>query len=65
MSIDNKPRDDSDESVGSTPEGDTIAPLPAGSGIGHDGQQPKRKGGRKPVSLSSSPSPNCLSLDLR
>jgi hypothetical protein len=50
MSIDNKPKDESDESVGSTPEGDTTMPAP---GAGHDGQQPKRKGGRKPIYATS------------
>jgi hypothetical protein len=53
MSIDNKTKDESDESVGSTPEGDTTMSAPAGSGAGHDGQQPKRKGGRKPIYATS------------
>ena len=64
MSIDHKdPRDESDEDLGSTPEGElpvsssiaaaaAAAGLPPGSsnGNGPDIQQPKRKGGRKPVS---------------
>lgn len=45
----------SDESVTSSPERDTLPPLPNSSNgaagqLLPDGQQPKRKGGRKPVS---------------
>ncbi|RFU73243.1 meab [Trichoderma arundinaceum] len=60
MSIDNKPpnpphRDESEESTGSTPETEQNPSMTAGSGstiinVSQDGQQPKRKGGRKPVS---------------
>lgn len=50
MSIDNKPRDDSDVSLASTPERDQNGLASSGHGAGPDGQQPKRKGGRKPVS---------------
>jgi hypothetical protein len=54
MSIDNKPkpshREQSDDSGGSTPEGEQNAV--AAGGNGQDAQpQPKRKGGRKPVRL--------------
>ncbi|PNP54327.1 hypothetical protein THARTR1_05534 [Trichoderma harzianum] len=58
MSIDNKPpnphRDESEESTGSTPEREQIPSMAAGSGstiinVSQDGQQPKRKGGRKPT----------------
>lgn len=58
MSIDTKPpnpdRDESEESTGSTPEREQNL-MTAGSGstiinVSQDGQQPKRKGGRKPVS---------------
>lgn len=57
MSIDNQPNparpDDSDDSVGSTPEREqnSSAPISAGANAVQDGQQPKRKGGRKPVSF--------------
>lgn len=50
MSIDSKPkpshRDESEDSAGSTPEGDRnpVAPVTT------EPAQPKRKGGRKPVS---------------
>lgn len=60
MSIDTKPpnppdRDESEESTGSTPEREQNPSMTAGSGstiinVSQDGQQPKRKGGRKPVS---------------
>jgi hypothetical protein len=56
MSIDNKPnppRDESEDSVDSTPEGEQNASAPVlgnGSNAVQDAQ-PKRKGGRKPVSL--------------
>lgn len=59
MSIDTKPpnpdRDESEESTGSTPEREQNLSMTAGSGstiinVSQDGQQPKRKGGRKPVS---------------
>lgn len=55
--------EDDDDSIGSSPmgEGDDMAPASAGShlpgtgaganSISQDGQQPKRKGGRKPVSI--------------
>lgn len=49
MSIDNKPRDDSDVSLDSTPERDHNPSGQPGHGASQDGQQPKRKGGRKPV----------------
>lgn len=54
MSIDNKPnpprRDESDDSVDSTPERDQNPPATASANVSQDVQQPKRKGGRKPVS---------------
>lgn len=62
MSIDTKPpnpdRDESEESTGSTPEREQNPSMTAGSGsniinVSQDGQQPKRKGGRKPVSTVS------------
>ena len=44
-------RDDYSESVGSSPEGDDqLSSLPAAGATSQDAQQPKRKGGRKPVS---------------
>lgn len=52
MSIDNKPRDDSEGSLASTPDREQNGGPPSGHGA-QDGQQPKRKGGRKPVSISS------------
>ena len=62
MSIDNKPvepsnssnREESDESIDSpSDERDQIFDLPSGGPLTAQelGQQPKRKGGRKPVSL--------------
>ncbi|KAH6606823.1 hypothetical protein Trco_005976 [Trichoderma cornu-damae] len=61
MSIDTKPsnpphhRGESEESAGSTPEREQILSTAAGSGstinMSHDGQQPKRKGGRKPLCI--------------
>lgn len=49
--------DSGDESLGSSPEGDDQIPsAPAGahpSSVGQDGQQPKRKGGRKPIYATS------------
>ncbi|PTB66327.1 basic-leucine zipper transcription factor [Trichoderma citrinoviride] len=69
MSIDNKPptqnpgpnphhRDESEDSTGSTPEREQAPPMTAGSGsniinVSQDGQQPKRKGGRKPIYATS------------
>ena len=55
MSIDSKNpvKDDSEESVGSSPEGE---PGPANNTT-QENQQPKRKGGRKPVSFSRPPTP--------
>ncbi|KAH8126350.1 hypothetical protein ACSS6W_003949 [Trichoderma asperelloides] len=63
MSIDTKPpnphdRDESEESTGSTPERDQNPSMTAGSGstiinVSQDGQQPKRKGGRKPIYATS------------
>lgn len=60
MSIDTQPpnphdRDESEDSTGSTPEREQNPSMTAGSGstiinVSQDGQQPKRKGGRKPVS---------------
>lgn len=55
---DNHPHDDSDESLASSPVGDhdhadnapAGNPAAATNPTGQDGQQPKRKGGRKPVS---------------
>lgn len=59
MSIDNKPnpprRDDSDDSPDSTPERDQNPPPVTNDRDSHDAQQPKRKGGRKPVSWHSLP----------
>ncbi|KAL7792529.1 hypothetical protein V8C37DRAFT_126793 [Trichoderma ceciliae] len=62
MSIDTKPpnpphRDESEESTGSTPETE-LNPSMTGSGntiinASQDGQQPKRKGGRKPIYATS------------
>lgn len=58
MSIDKKDptKDDSEDSVGSSPEGE---PGPASNSnaagnAAQENQQPKRKGGRKPVSLDIS-----------
>ena len=78
MSIDNKPDpmrpDESEDSVDSTPEREqtsSVAPAPGNTNSAtQDGQQPKRKGGRKPVSdttghqpLSSSEHPHRAPLD--
>lgn len=67
MSIDNKPnpphRDESDDSVDSPLEGDHNASAPASGHSNNpiqDAQQPKRKGGRKPVSLIQLPAPHLL-----
>ena len=63
MSIDNKPNpprpEDSDDSVDSTPEREQGGPSSISGGNNNpvlDGQQPKRKGGRKPVSFTYCPS---------
>jgi hypothetical protein len=63
--------DSGDESLGSSPEGDDQIPsAPAGahpSSVGQDGQQPKRKGGRKPVSqtiIEQLPSFGSMSTEL-
>ncbi|UNI14009.1 hypothetical protein JDV02_000693 [Purpureocillium takamizusanense] len=57
MSIDNKPnparRDESDDSVDSTPERDQNPPAAANPNAPQDPQQPKRKGGRKPIYATS------------
>nr|AKH05060.1 MEAB protein [Epichloe sp. LpTG-2] len=60
MSIDNKPnpphRDESDDSVDSPLEGDHNASAPASGHSNNpiqDAQQPKRKGGRKPIYATS------------
>ncbi|KOS18581.1 hypothetical protein ESCO_000152 [Escovopsis weberi] len=60
MSIDNKPnpppRDDSEDSTASSPERDQIPPATTTSGnnASQDNiQQPKRKGGRKPIYATS------------
>lgn len=59
MSIDSKPkpshRDESEESAGSTPEGEQNPIAPITSNTSQEPAQPKRKGGRKPVSLSTMP----------
>lgn len=53
MSIDSKPkpphRDESEDSAGSTPEGEQN-PIALASSNTQEPVQPKRKGGRKPVS---------------
>lgn len=60
MSIDSKPkpshRDESEDSAGSTPEGEQNSLAPVTSNTSQEPVQPKRKGGRKPVSLSRSQS---------
>ncbi|KND87961.1 hypothetical protein TOPH_07391 [Tolypocladium ophioglossoides CBS 100239] len=57
MSIDNKPnpprRDESDDSADSTPERDQNPPASANNNASQDAQQPKRKGGRKPIYATS------------
>ncbi|OAQ70083.1 MEAB protein [Pochonia chlamydosporia 170] len=59
MSIDNKPnppRDESDDSVDSTPEREQNASAPVSGNSNNavqDAQQPKRKGGRKPIYATS------------
>ncbi|KJZ72951.1 hypothetical protein HIM_07714 [Hirsutella minnesotensis 3608] len=57
MSIDNKPnpprRDDSDDSADSTPERDHNATVSTHGHLSPDMQQPKRKGGRKPIYATS------------
>ncbi|KAF4580958.1 MEAB protein [Ophiocordyceps camponoti-floridani] len=57
MSIDSKPnpprRDDSEDSVDSTPERDHNPPPSATENASQDAQQPKRKGGRKPIYATS------------
>ncbi|PHH88377.1 hypothetical protein CDD83_7610 [Cordyceps sp. RAO-2017] len=57
MSIDNKPnpprRDDSEDSVDSTPERDQNPPPSSNDNAPPDAQQPKRKGGRKPIYATS------------
>ena len=46
---------DSDDSLGSCPEDEHVpaTAAPNAHAIGLDGQQPKRKGGRKPVSAAA------------
>ncbi|RDA94372.1 hypothetical protein CP533_3831 [Ophiocordyceps camponoti-saundersi (nom. inval.)] len=57
MSIDSKPnpprRDESEDSVDSTPERDHNPPASANDNASQDTQQPKRKGGRKPIYATS------------
>lgn len=44
-------REESEESVGSTPDQERHSAQPSGgNAVSQDQQQPKRKGGRKPVS---------------
>lgn len=67
MSIDNKPnphRDESDDSGDSTPERDQnpSGPVSGNNNAVQDAQQPKRKGGRKPVS-SSETAPHLRAAD--
>lgn len=47
------PRDETDSLVGSSPEGDHHPAIPSAANATQEPQQPKRKGGRKPVSLDS------------
>ena len=47
------PRDETDSLVGSSPEGDHHSAIPSAANATQEPQQPKRKGGRKPVSLDS------------
>ncbi|RCI14611.1 hypothetical protein L249_6608 [Ophiocordyceps polyrhachis-furcata BCC 54312] len=57
MSIDSKPnptrRDESEDSVDSTPERDHNPPASTNENASQDTQQPKRKGGRKPIYATS------------
>lgn len=49
-------REESEESMGSTPDQERHnAQIASGHAAGQDQQQPKRKGGRKPVRLPLSP----------
>ncbi|KAH7188331.1 uncharacterized protein B0J16DRAFT_318000 [Fusarium flagelliforme] len=47
------PRDETDSLVGSSPEGDHHPAIPSAANATQEPQQPKRKGGRKPIYATS------------